>query len=130
MSEPAHNATTASQRHSIPFFADIYNGAVFGDFADELGLVGYTTQAAIGFVPIIGAFCAFRDFRACRQKKDRIGMVLNGLACIPFIGFFPKTAVVIRAAAEAGNAAVYASHVHGRVHNHLPTPHDSIPSSS
>jgi hypothetical protein len=120
----------ATPRRRIPFFADIYKGAVHGDFADELGLVGYTTQAVLAFVPVIGTVCAFRDFTACRRKKDRIGMTLNGLALIPFLGLFPKTAAVLRAGADAGNAMVFAKNAHTRVTQHSIGVHDDIPSSS
>jgi hypothetical protein len=101
-------------RRGIPFFADMYNGAVFGDWSDELGFVGLTTQAICGIIPVVGTICAWRDFRACRRKHDRVGMVLNGLAMIPFLGFFPKTAEVIRVAANMGNAAMYMKNVQTR----------------
>ncbi len=107
-------APTPPPRRRIPFFADMYNGAVFGDWSDELGFVGLTTQAVFSFIPIVGTICAWRDFRACRRKHDRLGMLLNGLAMIPLLGVFPKTAEVLRAAADMGNAAIYAKNMHTR----------------
>lgn len=130
MSNAPQNPPSSPRRRGIPFFADVYNGAVYGDFADELGLVGYTTQAALAFVPVVGTVCAFRDFRACRQKKDRIGMTLNGLALIPFLGLFPKTAAVLRAGADAGNAMVFAQNARHRVNKRFFSVEDDIPSSS
>jgi len=113
---PDHSAQVPATppRQNIPFFADMYNGAVFGDWSDQLGFVGLTTQAIFGLIPILGTICAWRDFRACRRKHDGVGMFLNGLAMIPFLGFFPKTAEVIRAAAQMGNAALYAKNVQTR----------------
>jgi hypothetical protein len=84
------------------FFADIYAGAVHGDFAPRLGIPGALTQIVLGFVPVIGTVCAARDFVANRRKGDRLGAVLNALALIPFLGGFPKTAAVIHSVRHVG----------------------------
>jgi hypothetical protein len=90
---------SSTRKYSL--IGDIYNGAVHGDFTElrgkQLGVAGYATQTLIALIPVIGTICAFRDFQACRKKKDTFGVIFNGLACIPFIGAFPKTAAVIHA---------------------------------
>lgn len=99
MSQPPQNSS---------FIGDIYRGAVHGDFAERLGPVGYVTQAAFGFVPVIGTVCAMRDFVACRRKKDGFGAMLNLLAFIPLFGLFPKTVHVVRSAGSMSQAAIAA----------------------
>ncbi|SRR5579884_1808339 len=100
---PASTVAPPRRRHS--FVADVYLGAVRGDFADDLRIPGRIAQAALGYVPILGTFTAFRDFIADRRKRDHIGAVLNALALIPFLGGFPKTAAVIRTVRHVGLAA-------------------------
>jgi hypothetical protein len=95
----------------IPLWRDVYRGAIRGDWANEKGIAGHLTQAAMGFIPVIQTICAYRDFRACRYKKDRIGMVLNGIALIPFLGLFPKTAAVLRSAKDIGDTSMLAKNV-------------------
>jgi hypothetical protein len=85
------------------FVGDIVAGAFQGDFAPQLGVAGYATQIVCAFIPGIGALCALRDFFADRRKHDRVGMLLNGLALIPFLGGFPKTAAVLRSVRHIGH---------------------------
>src|SRR6185437_11520827 len=87
-------ATVPVRRHS--FITDVYCGAVRGDFEENMGAPGYVTQAALGFVPVVGQVCAVRDFIATRRKRDRTGMLLNVLVFIPFVGGFFKTILAIR----------------------------------
>jgi len=117
MANPVQHAPVHPKR--IPWYRDIYRGAFKGDWA-ELGLLGYVTQAGLGIVPLVGSMCAFRDFLACRHKKDTIGSVLNGVALIPFIGFFPKTAAVIRVSLSMGNTSVLAKNLGERTMHILP----------
>ena len=75
---------------------DIYCGAVRGDFDDNLGVAGYVTQAALGFVLVIGQVCAVRDFMADRRKGDTVGAILNIFVFFPFIGGLSKVALALR----------------------------------
>lgn len=88
---------------------DIINGAVRGDYARRLGIPGRVTQAVLAFVPGIGSICAFRDYFACRRKRDRTGATLNLIAIFPFFGGFPKTVAVVRGASNM-TQVVLASH--------------------
>lgn len=99
----------------ITFIDDLFNGAVLGDYAERLGLTGHVTMAVLGFVPVIGTFCAIRDFFADRRKKDGLGMFLNLLALIPFLGGFPKTALVLHTIRHAGRAVQATGSI---MHNH------------
>ncbi len=92
----------AARRYS--FFGDIYAGAVRGDFAEDLRVPGIATQLVFGFVPVVGTLCALRDFVADRRKGDRVGMALNLLGVVPFLGGFPKTAAVIHGVHHVGRA--------------------------
>jgi hypothetical protein len=98
---------TTTDQYTLPpkpgFFADIYLGAVHGDFAPRLGVPGLTTQIVMGFIPVVGTCCAFRDFIADRRKHDRLGAMLNALALIPFLGGFPKTAAVLHSVRHVGH---------------------------
>ena len=96
-------------RRRIPFLRDVFNGAIRGDFAAEIGLAGALTQAALGFVPVVGTLCALRDVLADLRYRDRMGCLLNALALVPFLGGFPKTAEVIRVIHHAGHV-VHVSH--------------------
>src|SRR6185437_12857803 len=60
----APTATTIARRPG--FLRDIYNGAVLGDFAGELGLAGIFTRIILGYVPAVGMICAARDYIADR----------------------------------------------------------------
>ncbi len=113
-----------------PWPADIFRGAIKGDYARRLGIPGRLTQAVMGFIPVIGTVCAFRDFFACRSKHDRVGMVLNGLALIPFLGGFPKTAEVIRAIRHIGHIAVTGQFVVGAHGHHDHDQHVAPPAAS
>lgn len=97
-------APVAKRRYSL--IGDVYNGAVHGDFAPDLGLAGITTQVVCGFVPVVGTLCAARDFVACQRERDRVGMLLNGLSLIPFLGGIPKLAEVVR------GIRIYAEGIH------------------
>ncbi len=95
-------ATPARRR--IPLVRDVFNGAVRGDYAPQLGVPGTATQIALAFVPGIGTLCALRDALANWRRRDRIGVTLNLLALVPVAGGFPKTAAVLRAAQHVGRA--------------------------
>jgi hypothetical protein len=62
-----------------PIVSDIVRGALLGDWAGELGLPGAITQVALNFVPV-----------------DRVGMALNLLAIVPWIGAVAKATEVWR----------------------------------
>ncbi|HKD75273.1 MAG TPA: hypothetical protein VKB76_07245 [Ktedonobacterales bacterium] len=104
----ANSGTAVSPRRRHSFVADIYLGAVRGDFADDLRIPGRITQAALAYVPILGNIMAFRDFIADRRKRDHVGAFLNALALIPFLGGFPKTAATIRTVRHIGLTAHHA----------------------
>lgn len=99
---PAGGGARPRKRRS--FIGDVTAGALLGDFARDLGIAGATTQAALGFVPLIGSVCAVRDLTADLRHHDRVGALLNALALIPFIGGFSKTFEVIRSSAHIGHA--------------------------
>lgn len=109
-----HGTTTATVSTREPYRpwmpADIVRGAILGDYA-RLGMAGYVTQAAVGFIPVIGSLCAARDLTADLRQRDRIGATLNGLALIPGLGGFPKTARVVRSIRDTGNAAQFTAHM-------------------
>jgi len=71
---------------------DIYRGAIWGDFDRELEVAGALTQAAIGFIPVVGTVAALRDLIACIGRRDLLGIVLNMFAAIPVFGGLAKTA--------------------------------------
>lgn len=99
-----------SQPHN-GLLRDIFNGAVRGDFAAELGVAGALTQIILAYVPVIGTICAIRDYLADRQSGDSIGVWLNILAVVPFFGGFPKTAEVIEHAVHLGKMQHRLGHV-------------------
>lgn len=122
MHEKGHFMTQPVPQPRPGFIADVFNGAVRGDYTPYLGIAGHVTQAVFGFIPIIGTICALRDFFADRRKKDNFGAFLNFLALIPFLGGFPKTALVIRSIRHVGGAVqtsqyvmeITKSHFHGQ----------------
>ncbi len=79
-----------------PIMRDIVRGALLGDWAGELGLPGAITQVALNFVPVVGSICALRDAAAGWRTRDRVGVALNLLAIIPWIGAAAKAAEVWR----------------------------------
>jgi hypothetical protein len=83
---------------------DIVRGAVLGDFARDIGLLGAITLALLGFVPVIGTLGALRDVIANWRYRDGLGVLLNVLAVFPVLGGFPKTLEVIRGAHRIGRA--------------------------
>lgn len=85
-----------SAQHRYSLLRDIWKGAVQGEYADHLGLVGALTRIAIGFIPVVGTACALRDYFACRRKRDNIGAALNAMALLPIAGGFPQAAETIR----------------------------------
>lgn len=117
-------------RHRRSLIVDVYNGAVHGDFAPELGFAGITTQVICGFIPVIGTLCALRDFNACRRYHDGLGMVLNGFSLIPFFGGLPKLAEVARGARHyaEGLHAVH-SVQHGLAGRQRPAAAGSLPAA-
>jgi hypothetical protein len=86
-------ATTITRRPGL--LRDMFNGAVLGDYAPWLGFTGVVTQIVLGYVPIIGTICAFRDMLADRSSGDYLGTVLNFIALFPVLGGFAKTAEVL-----------------------------------
>jgi len=84
--------------------ADVWRGAVLGDFAPRLGLMGAVTQAALGYVPIVGDACALRDGIEDWRRHDRLGVVLNVLALVPIVGGFAKTVDVLHSTHRIGRA--------------------------
>jgi hypothetical protein len=71
---------------------DLYRGAVWGDFDQDLGVAGAAAQSTIGFVPVAGTLAALRDLFACIGQRDPLGVVLNLLAIFPVLGGFAKIA--------------------------------------
>jgi len=71
-------------------------GALFGDYANRLGVAGYLTQGLLGFVPVVCTCCAFRDLLADWGKGDKRGMLLNGISLCPVLGGVTKLARAIR----------------------------------
>lgn len=91
---------------------DVVRGAVLGDFA-RLGMAGYVTQAACGFIPVVGTLCAARDLTADVRQRNTFGATLNALSLIPFLGGFPKTARVVRSIRDSGNAVQFSTNMYG-----------------
>src|SRR5271165_6588595 len=91
-------ATPHPQHHRKPppWPIDIVNGMFRGDYTPRLGVPGHVTQAVLSFVPGVGTICAFRDYFACRRKKDSVGAVLNFIAFVPTFVGIPKTIHVVR----------------------------------
>jgi hypothetical protein len=94
---------------------DILKGMLIGDYADNLGTAGYLTQGILGFVPIVGTFCAARDLLANMGKGDRGGVILNAIALIPVLGGITKLARALRSIAARG--IIEASQIYGTVAN-------------
>ncbi len=64
--------------------------------AHRCGVTGYVTQGVLGFVPVVGSCCAFRDLLANWGKGDGRGMLLNAISLLPMVGGISKTAHAIR----------------------------------
>jgi hypothetical protein len=94
----------AVRRRRPSLLGEVWNGAVRGDFARNVGLVGGLTQIGIGFLPIIGTLAAMRDIVADLKYRDHLGCLFNGLALIPIVGGFSKTMDVLHLMAHAGHA--------------------------
>jgi hypothetical protein len=92
------------QTRRLSVVADVWRGAVLGDFAPRLGLAGAATQAALGYVPLVGEVCAVRDGIADWRQHDRLGVVLNVLALVPIFGGFAKTLDVLHSTHRIGRA--------------------------
>lgn len=86
----------AARRPRPRLLPDIYNGAVWGEFAVELGPAGAFTLTLLAFVPVIGTLCALRDLVASLYHVDGLGALLNALALVPVLGGVSKTAEVLR----------------------------------
>ena len=69
---------------------DLYRGAVWGDFDQDLGVAGAAAQSTIGFIPVAGTLAALRDLFACLGQRDPLGVILNLLAIFPVLGGFAK----------------------------------------
>jgi hypothetical protein len=82
-------------QHNI--MEDMFLGAIYGDFAPEMGGAGRLTQIILGFTPFFGTICAIRDFFANVRQHDTVGAILNAVAAIPVFGGFVKVAKVLRA---------------------------------
>jgi hypothetical protein len=98
-------------RSRPPLLLDIYLGAIHGDYARQLGVAGYLTQAVCSFIPVVGQLFALRDLFADLGQHDGVGVVLNFLALIPVLGGFPKTFRILRAVRDLGNATRLMSNV-------------------
>lgn len=92
---------------------DVWNGAMRGDFARNLGFFGGLTQIIIGFLPVFGTVAAMRDIVADLKYHDRLGCAFNTLALVPIFGGFSKTMDVIRVLHHAGHVV----HVTQRRHH-------------
>ena len=110
-----YDTAPAVARRRIPLLRDVYNGAVRGDYASELGLAGVVTQIALAFTPGFGTLCALRDGFADWGTRDGVGVVLNLLALIPLLGGFPKTAAVLRTVHHVGRVVHVGYHRGDRV---------------
>lgn len=105
MATMATMATSARPRTGcLGVVADVWRGAVLGDFAPRLGLAGAVTQAALGYIPLVGEVCAVRDGIADWRQRDRLGVVLNVLALVPVFGGFAKTVDVLHSTHRIGRA--------------------------
>jgi hypothetical protein len=93
--QPLRFSQPVVRRKPSSWLRDVFGAAVLGDFATEVHLPGAVTQAALGFVPVIGTVTALRDFVACWLDADGLGMVLNLLAVMPVFGGVPKTLDVL-----------------------------------
>ncbi|HEX6800619.1 MAG TPA: hypothetical protein VF116_23100 [Ktedonobacterales bacterium] len=82
---------------------DVWNGAMRGDFARNLGFFGGLTQIIIGFLPLFGTLAALRDLVADLKYHDHLGCAFNTLALVPVFGGFSKTMDVIRVVHHAGH---------------------------
>lgn len=97
-----YHALTTSPR--APWWQDILKGAVFGDFAPDLGLPGAVTQVWLSYLPIVGDVCAARDVVAGWRRRDRLDILLNVLVMVPVIGGTAKVADVLRNARRVHRA--------------------------
>lgn len=97
-------AATTAVPYRRSFLGDVAAGALFGDFAQDLGVPGALTQIVLSFIPLVGTVCALRDLVADMRRRDRIGIVLNFFALAPVIGGVSKTVEVLRALAHVGHA--------------------------
>jgi hypothetical protein len=87
---------STSRRRRPGLLADVYHGAVWGEFTPDLGVPGALTLIVLAFVPVIGTLCALRDFLASWSHRDGTGALLNVLAVVPVLGGFSKTAEMLR----------------------------------
>jgi hypothetical protein len=87
----------ALARRKYSLFGDIYRGAVWGDFSPSLGIPGATTQALLGYVPVVGTATALRDAVADWRRHDGVGLILNIFAAFPVLGGLAKTIDVLHA---------------------------------
>ena len=107
--QPSSTTTITTPNHPKPdvWPIDILKGMFIGDYADNLGAAGYLTQGILGFVPIIGTFCAARDLLANVGKGNGGGVILNAIALFPVLGGISKMAhsvrnIALRSIKEAG----------------------------
>ncbi len=90
----------------LGFFRDILRGALLGDFALDLGLMGAITQVALAYTPVVGDICAIRDMVGDLYHKDKFGFLLSALALVPVLGGIAKTVDVIHNTRRVGHAYV------------------------
>lgn len=88
------------------FIRDIFRGALLGDFALDLGIVGALTQVALAYTPIVGDVCAIRDMIGDIYHRDKLGFLLSAIALIPVLGGIAKTVDVIHNTHRVGQALV------------------------
>ena len=90
----------------VGFIRDILRGALLGDFALDLGIVGALTQVALAYTPIVGDICAIRDMFGDIYHRDKLGFLLSAIALIPVLGGIAKTVDVIHNTHRVGQALV------------------------
>ena len=96
------------------FFRDIFRGALFGDFALDLGLAGALTQVALAYTPVVGDICAIRDMVGDIYHRDKLGFLLSAIALIPVLGGIVKTVDVIHNTHRVGQALVRSRNRHAQ----------------
>ena len=110
-------APVMKQRQSgviVRFFRDIFRGALLGDFALDLGIVGALTQVALAYTPVVGDICAIRDMVGDIYHRDKLGFLLSAIALIPVLGGIAKTVDVIHNTHRVGQALVRSRNRHAQ----------------
>lgn len=98
----------------VRFFRDIFRGALLGDFALDLGIIGALTQVALAYTPVVGDICAIRDMVGDIYHRDKLGFLLSAIALIPVLGGIAKTVDVIHNTHRVGQALVRSRNRHAQ----------------